>query len=124
MANFVTYRISASEENKTLYINLNVQNFITHPSSTIVCGITESGKTTVVYNIINVGLRHKIWDQIIVLSPDNYSEYDDFLEKHNDIPNIILTNLPKNLQSFMAKIEEINEEMEITFNNVFKPCWL
>ena len=67
-----------------------------------------------------MGLRFKIWDQIIVLSPDNDSEYDDFLEKldeKNDIPKIILTNLPKNLDAFMSKIEEIHEETEIVFNS-------
>ena len=121
MANFVTYKISSSKEKKTFYRNLkNVQNYITHPSSTIVCGITGSGKTTVVHNIIDVGLRFKIWDQIIVLSPDNDSEYDDFLEKleeKNDIPKIILTNLPKNLDLFMSKIEEIHEETEIVFHS-------
>ena len=110
MANFVTYRISSSSEKKTSYRNVkNVQNYITHPSSTIVCGITGSSKTTVVHNIIDVGLRFEMWDQIIVLSPDNDSEYDDFLEKleeKNDIPKIILTNLPKNLDAFIRRIEK------------------
>ena len=121
MAHFVSYRIHGSKENKTSYRNLTtVQNFITHPSSTIICGITGSGKTTVVHNIIDVGLRYKIWDQIVIISPDNDSEYDDFLEKleeKNDIPKIILTNLPKNLEAFMRRIEETTEEAEIVFNS-------
>ncbi len=118
MAHYVSYRIHSSKENKTTHRNLtNVQNFITHPSSTIVCGITGSGKTTVVHNIIDIGLRDKIWDQIIIISPDNDSEYDDFLEKLEAKNAVILTNLPKNLDSFINKIEEINQEKEIIFNN-------
>ena len=102
-----------------------MQNDITHPSSTIVCRITGSGKTTVVHNIIDVGLRFKLWDQIIVLSPENDSEYDDFLEKlkeKNDIPKTSLTNLPKNLDFFMSKMKEINKETVIVFNSEVKLC--
>lgn len=114
MSRFVAYRISTSKQNEQTFRNLkSIQNFITHPSSTIVCGITGSGKTTVVHNIIDIGLNHEIWDQIIVISPDNDLEYEEFLNGDNQV---ILTDLPKDLDSFKNKMEEINEETEIKLN--------
>ncbi len=94
----------------------NVPDFVTHPPSTIVCGKTGSGKTEIVMNLIKYGLEYKIWDQIIIVSPDAQSEYETFFNKLeeeidiSDLPIIILSTLPKTLEEFMDKVKDINED--------------
>ena len=110
---FVIYENLSNFSEKQSFRNLkNVPNFITHPSSTIVCGKTGSGKTKLVMNLIKIGIENHIWDQIIIISPDNDSEYDIFIDKltirneMQDIPTINLSTLPKTLESFFEQISE------------------
>ena len=114
MSSFVTYESLANFSEKQQFRNLKGKyNFITHPSSTIVCGKTGSGKTRLVMNLIKIGVESDIWDQIVIISPDNDSEYEVFFnklverEEMDDLPTINLSALPKTLEDFFNKVEDV-----------------